>query len=91
MLRKASFFIVTIMLVLIDLGVKAQCAMCRASVENSISENSQSFGASLNTGILYLFVMPYILVAIFAWLWYRGRRKNENNFNISIFPGKKRV
>jgi hypothetical protein len=91
MLRKASFFIVTIMLMLIDLGAKAQCAMCRASVENSISENSESFGASLNTGILYLFVMPYILVAIFAWLWYRGRRKNENNFSISILPGNKKA
>ncbi|MBR9999718.1 MAG: hypothetical protein KFF73_12155 [Cyclobacteriaceae bacterium] len=78
-------------MILTGIGVKAQCAMCRASVENSISENSESFGASLNTGILYLFVMPYILVALFAWLWFRGRRKNENNFSISIRPGKKEV
>jgi len=61
----------------------AQCAMCRASVENSISSDSESFGASLNTGILYLFVTPYLLVALIAFLWYRGSRKNEKNI---IYP-----
>jgi hypothetical protein len=89
MFRNAKAYFITVILVFIGLGVKAQCAMCRASVENSISENSDSFGASLNTGILYLFVMPYILVAVFAWLWYKGRRKNENNYRISILPGRK--
>ncbi len=69
--------------------VNAQCAMCRASVENSISEDSASFAASLNTGILYLFVMPYLLVALIAYLWYRGSHKNEKNFKISIHSGRK--
>lgn len=91
MFRKASIVIFSIILMLIDFSAKAQCAMCRASVENSISENSDSFGASLNAGILYLFVMPYILVALFVWLWFRGRQKNEKVFRISIIPGNKKT
>jgi hypothetical protein len=71
------------------IGAMAQCAMCRASVENSISSDSESFGASLNTGILYLFVTPYLLVALIAFLWYRGSRKNEKNIKISIHSGRK--
>jgi hypothetical protein len=89
MFRKTKAYFITVILLFMGLGVQAQCAMCRASVENSISENSDSFGASLNTGILYLFVMPYILVAVFAWLWYKGRRNGENNYRISILPGRK--
>lgn len=76
-------------LLIANVAVKAQCAMCRASVENSISADSQSFAASLNTGILYLFVMPYLLVALIAYLWYRGSHKNEKNFKISIRSGRK--
>jgi len=48
----------------------AQCAMCRASVENNISEGSASLSAGLNTGILYLFVTPYLMVAFIGFLWY---------------------
>ena len=70
-------------------SVRAQCAMCRATVENSISADSNSFAASLNAGILYLFVMPYLLVALIAFFWYRGSRKNEKNFKISIHSGRK--
>ncbi len=67
----------------------AQCAMCRASVENSMSQNSESFSAGLNVGILYLFVMPYLLVVIIAILWYRSSNKNDKSFKISIRSGRK--
>ena len=52
----------------------AQCAMCRASVENNISEGSAGLSAGLNTGILYLFVAPYLLVALIGFLWYKKSR-----------------
>ena len=48
----------------------AQCAMCRASVENNISEGSEGLSAGLNTGILYLFVTPYLMVAVIGFIWY---------------------
>ena len=43
------------------LAAYAQCAMCRASVENNVSNGDTSIGAGLNNGILYLVVMPYLM------------------------------
>lgn len=56
----------------------AQCAMCRASVENNVSNGDTSIGAGLNSGILYLFVMPYLLAAIIGYLWYRSAKKKRS-------------
>ncbi|GGZ28182.1 hypothetical protein GCM10007049_21390 [Echinicola pacifica] len=55
----------------------AQCAMCRASVENNVANGDTTVGASLNMGILYLFVAPYLLAAIIGFLWYRNSRKSK--------------
>jgi hypothetical protein len=32
-------------------------------------------GVGLNTGIMFLFVIPYILVAVIGYLWYRNSKK----------------
>jgi len=53
-----------------DVSSWAQCAMCRASLENNISDGSAGLSAGLNTGILYLFFTPYLLVTLIGLLWY---------------------
>lgn len=53
----------------------AQCAMCRGSVESTMGNGRNNVGIGLNTGIMYLFVMPYLIVAVIAYLWYRNSRK----------------
>lgn len=55
----------------------AQCAMCRASVENNVSNGETSIGAGLNTGILYLFAMPYLLAAAIGFFWYRAAKRRK--------------
>ncbi|SHM57668.1 hypothetical protein SAMN04488057_102200 [Cyclobacterium lianum] len=55
----------------------AQCAMCRATIENNVSNGDTTVGAGLNLGILYLFVAPYILLSILGYLWYRHARKKR--------------
>lgn len=59
-------------------SILAQCAMCRTSVENNYSAGETSVAAGLNTGILYLFVMPYLMVLVIGYLWYRNSRKNAH-------------
>jgi len=54
----------------------AQCAMCRASVETNVNEDGIGFAAKLNTGILYLFVTPYLLVMVIGYFWYRKSREH---------------
>lgn len=43
--------------------VMAQCAMCKASVESSMKSDPNSLARSLNSGILYLMAVPYLLIA----------------------------
>ena len=56
--------------------VWAQCAMCRGTVESSMGNGRNNVGVGLNTGILFLFVMPYLLVAVIGYLWYRNSKRN---------------
>ena len=54
----------------------AQCAMCAASV-NSNDENK--IGHGLNYGIVFLMSAPYILVGTVAFIWYKKRKKVNQN------------
>jgi hypothetical protein len=85
-----------LLLIVFSLGFQisswAQCAMCRASVENNVSNGETTIGAGLNNGILYLFViigaglnngilylfvMPYLMAAIIGFFWYRTAKKRK--------------
>ncbi|NIJ51034.1 hypothetical protein [Dyadobacter arcticus] len=70
-----SGFIILFLLMGVDSW--AQCAMCRGSVESSIGNGRNNVGAGLNTGIMFLFVMPYLLVAIIGYLWYRNSKRHQ--------------
>ena len=65
-----------LMLVLIASTGYSQCAMCKATLENNISNGHIGIAAGINFGILYLFVSPYLFISILAILWYRTSRKN---------------
>jgi hypothetical protein len=54
----------------------AQCAMCRATLENNVSNGNPGIAAGINTGIMYLFFAPYLAVAALAFMWYRTSKKN---------------
>ena len=41
----------------------AQCAMCKQSVESSMKHDPNSLARSLNSGILYLMAVPYLMIA----------------------------
>jgi hypothetical protein len=77
-LRKIFYqsFLVLVFL-LIQTNTFAQCAMCRASVENNVSNGDTSIGAGLNNGILYLFIMPYLMAAVIGFFWYRAAKKKK--------------
>ena len=55
----------------------AQCAMCRGSLESSVSEGTTSIAAGINKGILYLLVMPYLIIGTLAYLWYKNSKENQ--------------
>lgn len=63
-------------------NVLAQCAMCRATVENNVNNGEAGIAPSLNYGILYLFAAPYLLAMIIGFLWYKKSKKSKRKINI---------
>ncbi len=55
----------------------AQCAMCKTTLENNISNGNVGIAAGINFGIMYLFFTPYLAVGIIGYLWYRTSKSNE--------------
>jgi hypothetical protein len=64
----------------------AQCAMCRSTLENNVSNGDIGIAAGINFGILYLFAAPYIVIACIAFLWYKTSKsiaKNETKGSLA--------
>jgi len=57
----------------------AQCAMCRATLENNVSNGNPGIALGINFGIMYLFFAPYLAVGVIAYLWYRTSKSNARN------------
>lgn len=74
--RLRALLLTTTILVLANASSFAQCAMCRGSVESTVSAGETSMASNLNLGILYLFFAPYLLVGLIAYFWYKTSRKN---------------
>lgn len=73
--------------VLIGIDANAQCAMCRTTIESTISNGRSNIATGLNTGILYLLTAPYLAVAVIAFLWFRQSKKYKKNvFQMAIAP-----
>ena len=68
-----SFTFLLIFLALTN-EVFAQCPMCKMAVESNL-KNGGTAGKGLNFGILYIFVMPYLLVSVIGFIWWKNRKK----------------
>lgn len=67
-----KFGVIVVVIMIFSLNVEAQCAMCRAVLE---SGESQEVAKSVNSGIKYLMIFPYLLVGGLAFFIYRKYRK----------------
>jgi hypothetical protein len=56
-----------IFLLVISVDSFSQCAMCRAQLENNISNGNIGIAAGINFGILYLFAAPYLAISVIAF------------------------
>lgn len=72
---KKVIFITVLSLILLFLfadSAEAQCAMCRQTAEKAAQEN-KGIGESLNTGIVYIMIAPYILLGTLAFVFFRKK------------------
>lgn len=51
-------------------NIGAQCAMCKSSVESDLA-NGGSIAQGLNNGILYLMTIPYIILMMGAYFFFK--------------------
>jgi len=58
----------------VALNASAQCAMCRSTLENNFSNGDPGIAAGMNTGILYLLMLPYLTVVVLGILWYKSTK-----------------
>lgn len=58
-------------------SVQAQCPMCKMSAESNLNQGG-SAGKGLNNGILFMLATPYLLVGIIGFVWWRNRKKEED-------------
>ena len=64
-----TIFSVFMMLVLVYSNSSAQCAMCTKTAQ----QLGEKPALGLNSGILYLMLMPFAIMGFIAYRWWKGR------------------
>jgi len=70
-MRKAIYILIFFIAIIALQDVEAQCAMCKASATSSQDSGDTAING-LNSGILYLMGIPYVLLLFF----FRNHIKN---------------
>lgn len=65
---------ILILLIFTVSSADAQCAMCKAVIENG----NETMAEGVNNGITYLMVFPYLLVGFLIYAIYRYRQVQKN-------------
>ncbi len=60
-------------LIAFGLNSYAQCAMCKAQLES----NDGGVGNGINSGIIFLMIIPYLLLITLLIVFFRGRLKKS--------------
>ena len=66
--------IVYLLVLFFTSSAKAQCAMCKAVVESG----DQEMAEGINSGITYLMIFPYLLVALLGYVLFRYKKRIKN-------------
>lgn len=83
-----------LLILLISIGsfsidTNAQCAMCRRVAESSHDAHEDKKGRGLNSGIMYLLAVPYVLagIGIYAYVKKKDRKyfSKIENCNLNFF------
>lgn len=72
LMKKLSFLVMFLFMIINN--TYAQCAMCKSVVESNM-EGGSKIGAGLNDAILFLMAMPYLSLAIIAFVWLRYKKR----------------
>jgi hypothetical protein len=57
--------------------VYAQCSICTKTASQLGKESAEG----LNTGIIYLMLLPFAIAGYVAWRWWKGEKSTEHTNN----------
>ena len=78
MSRIVSWTLVLLLGMFLSFDADAQCVMCKAVAEDSAEDGS--LGRGLNSGIIYLMAIPYVIMGFFAWFVFK-KPKEKGKIN----------
>lgn len=62
---KKGLFLLAIALIAVDLAYGQGCSQCKLLAQQGSELDENSFGSSINTGILFLIAVPYLILMFF--------------------------
>lgn len=62
---KKQLFLLVIALIVVDFAFGQGCSQCKLLAEQGSQLDENSFGSSINTGILFLIAIPYLILMFF--------------------------
>ena len=80
---RSKVLITIVLITLISIEVYSQCPMCKIAAESNL-ENGGTAGKGLNNGILYMLSLPYLLIGVIGFVWYRNRSKDGDEVDTSL-------
>ncbi|MBK6572024.1 MAG: hypothetical protein IPP06_04315 [Saprospiraceae bacterium] len=72
-----KFLIAFLFLLMVNITVFSQCPMCKMAAESNLKSGGAA-GQGLNTGILYLLGLPYLIVGTMIYLYRKNRKALKN-------------
>jgi hypothetical protein len=70
MKKQIALFGIIFLLLALNTEVAAQCAMCKSTAISDHDSGSTN-AESLNTGILYLMTIPYLIIMVGGYFFFR--------------------
>ena len=75
MKRFLPFLLVLVLVAVAFLSGSAQgCSMCSGVTETS-TQAGASAAAGINKGVMYIFMMPYLIIGTIWFFWWRAKKK----------------
>lgn len=81
-MKKIFAFITLALVLMLSIDVDAQCSMCKAVLESNMQNGDQSVGGGINSGILYIMFVPYLLLAGVGYFMYKHKMKTSNESSL---------
>jgi hypothetical protein len=86
--NKCKWLVVPLLLLANKTALIAQCAMCKSTVESDMA-NGNTMASGLNTGILYLMAIPYLVLMLGGYFFFKKQiDARVKAFRNRYFPAK---